>query len=415
VKIVILTPPAHGHVNPTLPLAAELTVRGDDVVYFLPESLAAAARRSGAQVRELDDRFDMPFDKTMGRLGFPFGTKDLTPDEQATLIETMRTFRTGLDEGLPTLRDRVEREAADCVIYDVYGLWMRGLAEDLAAPKVAFFPTFAVPEGGSAVNSVFARHRPSLPEELRAALSGSRAFADLAAPFVAEALNIVPLPRSFQSDAARFDDRFLFVGPSIRNEAILGDFPVERLTGRRVALVSLGTVATDRSGFYNACLEAFAGTDWLVVAATGRSDAAELGALPDNVIARPFAPQLAVLQHASVFITHGGMNSTMEALWFGVPLVVAPQGGDQPLVAERVTTLGLGRALDPDQLRGPAVREIVDEVVADASVRVRIASIQREMREAGGAARAAAAIHALVDRDGSAPVARELVSAGAEP
>jgi MGT family glycosyltransferase len=414
VKIVILTPPAHGHVNPTLPLAAALSARGDEVVYFLPESMAVAARRSGAQVRELDSRFDMPFDKTMSRFGFPFGVKSLTPDEQAALIETMRTFRAGLDAGLPALRDRIEREAADCVIYDVYGLWMRGLAQDLAAPKIAFFPTFAVPDGGSAITTVFAGRRPSLPEELRAALSGSRAFSDLAAPFAAEALNIVPLPRSFQPDAARFDDRFLFVGPSIRNEPLVPDFPLEGLAGRRVALVSLGTVATDSGGFYRACFDAFAGTDWLVVAAMGRSGAPELGPLPANVIARPFVPQLAVLRQASVFLTHGGMNSTMEALWFGVPLVVVPQGGDQPLVAERVTQLGLGRALDPDRVSGPVVREVVEEVAADAAVRTRIASTQREMRQAGGAARAAAAIHAFVD-SGAAPLAHQLARAGVEP
>jgi MGT family glycosyltransferase len=126
-------------------------------------------------------------------------------------------------------------------------------------------------------------------------------------------------------------------------------------------------------------------------------------------------PQLAVLQHASVFITHGGMNSTMEALWFGVPPVVAPQGGDQPLVAERVAALGLGRALDPGNVSGPVLREVVEEVVADATVRMQIASMQREMRDAGGAARAARAIHALVESGRTARVTREFASAGAEP
>ena len=50
--------------------------------------------------------------------------------------------------------------------------------------------------------------------------------------------------------------------------------------------------------------------------------------------------QLEVLQHADVFVTHGGMNSSSEALYYGVPLVVIPVTGDQPFVAKRLTEVG---------------------------------------------------------------------------
>ncbi len=52
---------------------------------------------------------------------------------------------------------------------------------------------------------------------------------------------------------------------------------------------------------------------------------AELGDTPTNFIVRNYEPQLEVLQHAKLFITHGGMNSTSEGLYYGVPLIVLPQ------------------------------------------------------------------------------------------
>ncbi|XP_031485219.1 anthocyanidin 3-O-glucosyltransferase 7-like isoform X2 [Nymphaea colorata] len=47
----------------------------------------------------------------------------------------------------------------------------------------------------------------------------------------------------------------------------------------------------------------------------------------------PWAPQLAVLRHASlaVFISHGGWNSILETIAGGVPLICRPVFGDHPI------------------------------------------------------------------------------------
>ncbi|MFD0473253.1 nucleotide disphospho-sugar-binding domain-containing protein [Nonomuraea thailandensis] len=84
-----------------------------------------------------------------------------------------------------------------------------------------------------------------------------------------------------------------------------------------------------------------------VVLATGGTDPAALDPLPDNVIARRFVPQTEVLERAALFVTHGGMNSVNEAMYAGVPMLVIPQGADQPLVARRVVQLGAGLAISP--------------------------------------------------------------------
>jgi MGT family glycosyltransferase len=70
-----------------------------------------------------------------------------------------------------------------------------------------------------------------------------------------------------------------------------------------------------------------------------------LGDIPANCLVQQFVPQLEILQRASLFITHGGMNSVNEAHSYNVPLVIVPQTADQHLIAKRVEKLGAGKQL----------------------------------------------------------------------
>src|SRR5262249_10273098 len=128
--------------------------------------------------------------------------------------------------------------------------------------------------------------------------------------------NIVFMPRAFHPFGDTFDERFLFVGPSIKERPAAGDFPLEELdrgTGP-ILFISLGTVFNNWPEFFDMCFEAFAGTPWRVVLSTGeRVDAEVLARAPSNFLARRHVPQLEVLKRAKAFVTHGGMNSTMEA------------------------------------------------------------------------------------------------------
>lgn len=70
--------------------------------------------------------------------------------------------------------------------------------------------------------------------------------------------------------------------------------------------------------------------------------------LPRNVHLFPRVPQIELLNRATLFVTHAGMNSTSEAIDLAVPLVCIPLQADQPIVAKRVCSeLRLGVKLDP--------------------------------------------------------------------
>ena len=104
-------------------------------------------------------------------------------------------------------------------------------------------------------------------------------------------------------------------------------------------------------------------------------------------------PQLAVLAHASAFVTHAGMGGCSEGLWHGVPMVAVPQAVDQFGNADRLVELGVARRLDADASAGE-LRAAVVALESDPEVAVRCGALRAELREAGGAAGAADVIEA---------------------
>lgn len=143
----------------------------------------------------------------------------------------------------------------------------------------------------------------------------------------------------------------------------LGDFPIDTLKEKRVIFISMGTILNKQFDLYQKCFTALKDLDVKVVLNIGRKLTVEqLGNVPDNFIIRNYVPQLDVLRQTDVFISHCGMNSTSESLYFEVPLVMLPMTNDQPIVAQRVKELGAGVILDIQQLTVENLKQAVSEV-----------------------------------------------------
>jgi MGT family glycosyltransferase len=394
-KFLFYPAPAHGHVNPMLPLFQELVSRGDEVVVHVTREFEAVVRNTGASIRLLGDHLTIPATVEGGATGKTM--QQLMP----LLVGLMNR---GLRES-PQMAEQARAERADCIVYDPMAMWGRAVAGMLDLPKAIFQTSFGL------------SHSPTMERELKKTMKGlpppRAVLAMLELMWTSEVLhwrhgiprvgmrhafqsvedlNFIPVPRSYQPDAHLFDERFVFVGPSVLPRNDLGDFPLEQLDGKPVLLISLGTTPMNqRPDFYKACFEAFRDTRWQVVMACGKGvEPASLGPVPSNILVRQRVPQLDVLQRARVFITHGGMNSTMEGLWHGVPLAVFPQFGDQPINASRVSELGLGVSLTArDALDPKVLRETIERLDTEPGYRTRLAGFQSELRDAGGHRRAA--------------------------
>lgn len=114
-------------------------------------------------------------------------------------------------------------------------------------------------------------------------------------------------------------------------------------------------------------------------------------------------PQLAVLAHASAFVTHAGMGGCAEGLFHGVPMVAVPQAVDQFGNAAMLAELGVGEHLPADEVTPDRLRAAVLGLASSEAVAQRCAEQRRRARAAGGAPAAADVIESLLPRTGGRP------------
>jgi MGT family glycosyltransferase len=160
--------------------------------------------------------------------------------------------------------------------------------------------------------------------------------------------------------------------------------------------ISPGTIFNNQPEFFKTCFETFGDSSYQVVISAGaHGDPGLLGARPANVLVANCVPQLEILARASCFITHAGMNSTTEALYYGVPMIALPQMAEQAMTARRIAELGLGLLLEPATVTAATLRASVADVLADAAIRAQVAAVRTRTHAAGGYQRAADALIAF--------------------
>lgn len=364
-KIVFFCIPAHGHTNPTLEVVRELIARGHEVLYYSYNSFKEKIEATGATFVSCDE-FDAeqhidPKDAKRVGSDLAFSTK--------LLVDTTLA----LDDAVCK---EMERLQPDCIVADSMAVWGKAVALKLGIPFVSSTTTFA-----------FNKHSAQVMKQSLGQLFGMifsmpkinkdiKRLQDKGYP-VKSVLDIIQNDENthtvvytspqFQPCADTFNDKYAFVGPSIR--------PVtEEITKIKDKLVyiSMGTVVNDMVSLYRNCIKAFKDTDYQVVMSVGDLvDIKELGEIPTNISVHSHVDQIAVLAKADAFLTHCGMNSVNESLYYGVPLVMYPQTSEQGGVANRVTQVGAGIMLEktsPEAIRGVMETILSDSAYRDAAV-----------------------------------------------
>ncbi|MDJ0773945.1 MAG: glycosyltransferase [Mastigocoleus sp. MO_167.B18] len=193
-------------------------------------------------------------------------------------------------------------------------------------------------------------------------------------------------PPEFEFPRRQLPSNFYFTGPlhhpRTRQDV---DFPFEKLSGKRLIYASLGTVQNQIQYIFSYIAEACAAPDvQLVISLGGSLEPEELPKLPGNPVVVKYAPQLELLQKASLTITHGGMNTTLESLSNGVPLVVIPITNSQPGVATRIAWSGAGEFIPLNKLTVANLRNTVQRVMTEDFYRQNAERLQEDIQYAGG-------------------------------
>lgn len=375
--------PAHGHMNPTIPVAARLTERGHRVRYYSFPEFREKIEAAGAEYvscerflppapENLDKKVGKDFSSLIGMVA------DTTIRMEGWIEGEMRAFR------------------PDGILADSVCFWGKLFAQKYQIPLICSTTTLAF-------NSYTARlMKPGFGEILRsiAGMPRIRAKMELlkshgypVQDFLSVLQNdndtwtILYTSRKFQPMAETFSGKYAFVGPSV--EARL-PVKTEKVSETRspCIYISLGTVVNRQPQFYRRCIKALRDMDCQAVLSIGKNvRREELGEIPDHITVKPCVDQLSVLAGTDVFLTHCGMNSVNESLLMGVPMVLFPQHSEEKAVAWCARRLGTGVLLKRGTSK--AIRKALTQVLTHESYRRAAGEMAEDFRRCGGAVMAA--------------------------
>ncbi len=368
-KIVFFCIPAHGHTNPTLGVVRELISRGHEVWYYSYDTFKDKIEGTGATFISCD-KYDCQQNlspKDGARIG-----KDLAFSTEILVNTTL-----ALDE---KINQDMQQIQPDCIVADSMAVWGKCAALKYHIPFVSSTTTFAfnkesakvMKQGlGELFGMIFSM--PKVNRQIKRLQENGYPIHNIL-DIIQNDENtdtIVYTSREFQPCSETFSDKYVFVGPSIRPTTC----EIEK-TREHLIYISMGTVNNDMVPFYQDCIRTLKDSPYQIIISVGNQvSMEEFKDLPEHISVHPSVDQIAVLQRADVFVTHCGMNSVNESLYFGVPLVMLPQTAEQGGVAERVLQIGAGCKVR--KMKGQQVYEALEEVLHTPAYRERAKDIAK--------------------------------------
>ncbi len=413
--IGVLCLPVPGHLNPMAALGRELQGRGHRVTFFGILDSEARARAEGLDFQPLGT-VDFPLGslpRLLGRLGELQGPAALRFTGATILRSTTVLCREApailTTAGVEALLVDMAEPAGGAVA-DYLGLPFVTIGNALALNEEPAIPPVFTPWGygehwagrlrNSATYSLF--YRSARP--ITAVLNGYRRRWGLPPLYRIEQsfsrlAQISQLPKAFDFPRRNLPPYFHYTGPFRLASYRTIPFPYDRLSGQPLIYASLGTLQNRVREIYQAIACACEGIDAQLVISLGGGRVEQVGPLPGNPLVVGYAPQPELIGMAALTVTHGGLNTVLESLARGVPLVAIPITNDQPGVGARLLRSGAGEVVSLSRLSVPRLKAAVRRVLYEPSYRRSALTLQEAIRRSGGVKRAADIVEsAFADR-----------------
>ena len=435
-KIVLFSFPGPGHINPVSCIVRELIDKHNvQVICYGLDMIKTYIEKSGAEYRK-------------------YGKSEWTEPPNPKIGDVLNVLLDMTNENLLRLVKMIENETPDLIIYDEMAIYAK-FALRFLRKKHRKSKTFTIPPAimfraalpiqigvhpnkveselmGKSLANTFSLVQPNLKLlllNLRYGLGVNNLIEFTW--MTAEKMNIVGIFPELQPRSHLFSKVNKFVGICLKEEvrsfktddaklqSFIDEFePINPLkTGIHISAkqhliyVSLGTVFNKQEKAFVAIIEGLKSLEeqhkYKMIVACGKEILAKLETriekkqllIPENMVLASFAPQIEILKRASLFITHCGMNSTSEAIHYGVPIVCLPVSADQPRVAYRVADeLGLGVRLNLKKLTQASVKDAVKEIMTDSGYQERMLRFSKISRSYNGVNNAIKEIFDYVER-----------------
>lgn len=404
-RIGFVSMPLSGHLNPMTALARRLQSRGHEVVFFGVPDVEPFARAAGLDF------------VSYGEAEFPIGSIEKHYSSVATMrgFEVVRHTCMDLNPELTRvtfkyLAEKLATTGVDAVVVDTIHFFIELVPLSMSIPYVHIWNVLHLDFSGATPASLFGSPLDTSPEGLKRNAENLHKMVAILGPLsevarsyaekvglkidwndpgatVSKLAVITQTPKEFDFPGIPWPAQFHYAGPfhdDKGREPV--PFPWEQLTGEPLVYASLGTLVNGLEDVYKHILKA---VDPLknvqVVLSVGKNVNLEnLGRIPANTIVVRSAPQIELLKRAALCITHAGLNTVLESLSHGVPMVAIPIAYDQPGTATRIAYHGAGEFIEPDELTTERLRGLIEKVLRDPSYRARAHYFQKVISKTRG-------------------------------
>jgi MGT family glycosyltransferase len=398
--------PGTGHLNPLTALARRLQKRGHSVVVFGIADVEARVKSAGIDFC------------LIGQSDYPPGTLQEL-DRRSGELKGLEALRFTLERVKNTARmvfrdgpEAVRRANVEALLVDEADMGSN-VAEYLGLPflSLALIPPMVwdnrfppICFGWAAGQGWWSRLRNEMARRMLARVAAPMlvvvnrqrtAWGLKPMKRLSETLStlaqIAQLPEALEFEIDPRPSLIHYTGPFVdAGQRPTVDFEWNRLDSRPLVYATLGTLQNRSLEIFRIIADACAGLHvQLAISLGGGLERERLGALSGDPLVVSYAPQLEIVKRAAVVITHAGLNTVLESLAEGVPLVCIPLGNDQPGVASRVAARGAGVVVPPRRLNAERLRSAVRAVLEDESYRCAARKVQAAILQIDSLERAA--------------------------
>jgi zeaxanthin glucosyltransferase len=404
-KIGFVSLPASGHLNPMTALARKIQARGNEVVFIgFPETEATIRAANLGFVPFCENEYPMgSVAKALGGVAKLQGL-DVVRNTCGDVFPGL------LQAALQDLPEKIAETGVEALVLDALYFFLELVPIRLGVPYVHIWTAHHFDFSGATPAALFSWPYETTPQAIDRNVEGLKMCGEIMAPLgavakpyaekfglhidwndptatISKLAAITQSPREFDFPNPNWPPTFHYAGPFHDDEGRKEiPFPWEKLTGKPLVYASLGTIVNGLDHVYRIILEAvgrFSEIETVLSVGTNINPDV-LGPIPPNAIVVSAAPQIELLKRASLCITHAGLNTTLESLAQGVPMVAIPIGYEQPGVAARIAHHGVGEFIEVGDLTVDLLLERIQRVTANQGYRVRARYFQEVIAKTRG-------------------------------